>query len=169
LNLDDLDRNHRWHNDAALYAHLVGSHRTVSLETEKRWLLQRMEVSDTELNLAICLSSSKEHLGNIYLREIDRAAGKAEIHLFLGERNHRGMGYGGASIRCMTAHAFGVLGLNRIVLHVLANNAAAIKTYLACGFQLLETLDEPVLKGGQPIAIQVMRMDKRLSAPQQGC
>jgi RimJ/RimL family protein N-acetyltransferase len=167
--LDDLHRNHRWHNDPSLYAHLVGQHRTVSLETEKRWLLERMEVSATELSLAICLPSSEEHIGNIYLREINRSESQAEIHLFLGERDQRGMGYGGASIRCMIDHAFGVLGLQRIVLHVLANNTAAIKSYIACGFQLRGTLDEPVLKGGQPVAVQMMRLEKAPSGEQQDC
>jgi RimJ/RimL family protein N-acetyltransferase len=45
-----------------------------------------------------------------------------------------GMGLGREAIRLVARHAFGVLGLHRIGLRVVAYNTRAIRCYRACGF-----------------------------------
>ena len=36
LTMNDIERTHRWHNDADLYESLVGNFRHVSIEAEKK-------------------------------------------------------------------------------------------------------------------------------------
>ena len=67
---DDLDRVLKWHNDPELYSTLGGHFRYVSREAETEWLRRRLEARD-EVNLAICLSAPPNHIGNIYLRNIN--------------------------------------------------------------------------------------------------
>ena len=113
LALDDLDRLLTWHNDPALYSTLGGHFRYVSRETEVEWLRRRLEGRD-EVNLAICLSEPPEHIGNIYLRNINWLDRNAELHTFIAQQEHRGKGYGSKAVHLITGHAFKDLGLMRI-------------------------------------------------------
>ena len=55
LELDDLDRTYKWHNDSELYKTIgvfqVYVHRT----TDEEWLRKKLAFSNEEVNLAICL------------------------------------------------------------------------------------------------------------------
>src|SRR5271155_1658443 len=128
LTQNDLDRVLGWHNDHELYSTLGGHFRYVSREAESEWLRHRLEARD-ELNLAICLHEPPEHIGNIYLRNINWVDRNAELHIFIAQPEHRGKGYGSAAVRLITKHAFEDLGLARIFLHTLAANSAAIAAY----------------------------------------
>ena len=145
LALTDLHRVFKWHNDPELYTTLAGHFRNVKLDTEKEWLFKRIDAKD-ELNLAICLAGSDEHIGNIYLRNIEWVDRNAELHIFIAAPEHRGKGYGAAAVKQLLKRAFGDLGLVRVYLHVLASNGAAVATYEKCGFVVEGRLRRHVLK-----------------------
>ena len=69
----DVERTHRWHNSPALYEFLASPFRYVSRATEEEWLARRGAYSTSEVNLAICVRDTGQHIGNIYLRDIDPA------------------------------------------------------------------------------------------------
>lgn len=148
LTHDDLDRVLGWHNDYELYSTLGGHYRYVSREAETEWFRNRVEARD-EVNLAICISGSHEHIGNIYLRNINWVCRNAETHIFIAGSQHRGKGYGSAALRLITKHAFDDLGLVRVYLHTLATNSAAIKSYEKCGFVLEGRLRLHAFKAGK--------------------
>jgi RimJ/RimL family protein N-acetyltransferase len=152
----DIERTFRWHNDARLYEKLGDPFRPVSKTTELDWLRQKASYSVTEINLAICLNRNGEHIGNIYLREIDWIARKAASHIFIGNDKHRGKGYGQAAVCQLLQLAFLDLNLNRIFLQVLAGNVAAVKLYEKCGFELEGRLKMHAFKHGQYQDILVM-------------
>ncbi len=153
---NDLDRIWRWHNDESLYATLGGTYRCVSRETVADWLQRKMTTSPDEWNRAVCLRDSHEHIGNAYLRDIDPAARKAELHLFIGDAHNRGRGYGQAATRLLLAAAFEQLDLQRVYLHVLANNLPAIRAYERCGFEPEGMLRRHAFKQGQFVDMLVM-------------
>lgn len=135
LENEDLERTFLWHNDRSLYETLGGPFRYVSRAVEEEWL-RRAQAGDTRhVNLAICLAATRQHIGNIYLREIDWIARNAELHIFIADVHERGKGYGQAAVRQMIDYAFRDLGLHRVYLFVLADNHAAISAYTACGLQ----------------------------------
>ena len=156
LEANDLDRIWRWHNDERLYATLGGTYRSVSRETVADWLQRKMNASPHEWNQAVCLSASHEHIGNAYLRDIDPAARKAELHLFIGDAAFRGRGYGQAATRWLLSQAFEQLDLQRVYLHVLANNRPAIRAYERCGFEREGVLRRHACKQGQFMDMLVM-------------
>lgn len=156
LAADDLERTWRWHNDPALYDTLGGTFRHVSRETEAEWLKQKMAPSSHEVNLAICLSDSGEHIGNAYLRDIDWVHRRAELHLFIGDDTMRGKGYGQFATRELVRHAFHDLNLRRLYLHVLADNARAIRTYEKCGFTAEGRLQQHAFKHDKFVDVLVM-------------
>jgi len=147
LSEDDLDRVLGWHNDPELYVTLGGHFRHVSRETERNWLRHRVEAPD-EVNLAICLLDPAQHIGNIYLRNVNWVHRNAELHIFIARQENRGKGYGSAAIRLIIKHAFEDLGLLRLYLYTLASNSAAISSYQKCGFVVEGRLRQHTFKRG---------------------
>lgn len=133
LELDDLDRTFKWHNDHELYK-TIGVFRYVSRATDEGWLRNKGAFSNQEINLAICLTENSQHIGNIYIRDIDWISRHGELRIFIGDPDQRGKGYGQAAIRQVMRHVFIDLGLLRLYLFVLEGNIAATKAYEKCGF-----------------------------------
>lgn len=158
LELDDIDRTYLWHNDPALYDSLTGMFRYVSRAVEEEWLHKAQAASTQQVNLAICLAANAQHIGNIYLRDIDWVARHAELHIFIYELQHRGRGYGREAVRMLLEYAFQQLGLYRVYLFVLSENALAIRSYQACGFLHEGTLRGHAFKGGQFKDVWIMGM-----------
>ncbi len=156
LEASDLELTWRWHNDPQLYATLGGSFRYVSHQTEADWLRAKAAYSAHEVTLAICLAESGDHIGNAYLRDIDWISRRAELHLFIGDENMRGKGYGQIATRALVRHAFDDLNLYRLYLYVLASNQRAIRTYEKNGFKTEGCLAQHVCKQGQYVDVAVM-------------
>ena len=148
LESTDLERTHQWHNDTSLYSTLGGTFHYVSLDVEKRWLQAKMQVSTQETNLAICLTSDRSHIGNIYLRDIDWVSRNAQVHLFIGDPDQRSRGFGQEAIQLIVQHAFEDLGLGRLYLYVLAENASAIHAYEKSGFSVEGNMKNHAFKNG---------------------
>jgi len=148
LEVDDLERTFKWHNDPELYRTVSVFH-YVSHATDEEWLRKKQAFSTDEVNLAICLTSNSQHIGNIYLRKIDWIARHAELLIWIGEPDQRLKGYGQAAVRSLITHAFQDLGLMRLYLTVLENNKPAIKTYEKCGFVLEGKLRKHFFSGGK--------------------
>ncbi len=156
LDITDLERVLAWHNDPALYDQLGGHFRWISRAAEEEWLRRRCAFSTNEVNLAICLSGNHEHIGNIYLREIDWTARNSELHVFIASPAHRGHGYGEAAVRGSLMHAFGDLGLQRVFLYLLASNQPAYQLYRKCGFVEEGRLRNHAYKRGDYLDVLVM-------------
>jgi len=148
LETSDLERCHKWHNDRTLYETLVGYFHFISQGTEQAWLDGRRAFLANEINLAICIKGSDEHVGNIYLREIDWISRCARLGIFIGDSKERSKGYGQSAIRQLLSYAFTDLGLKRIYLDVLADNRAAIHVYEKFGFRVEGRLKNHVFKQG---------------------
>lgn len=149
LERSDLARTHRWHNDSALYQSLGGAFHFIPLSAEELWLQQRCTYSDKEVNLAICVTQSDEHIGNIYLRGIDWIARTADLQILIGEPAQQSRGYGTSALRQLLSHAFDDLNLRKICLRVLADNVRAIHVYAKAGFQEEGRLQAHVFKDGR--------------------
>lgn len=148
LEPSDLHRTLRWHNDPELYQTLVGAFRFVSEQAEEKWLADKAQYSTTEVNLAVCVRESGQHVGIISLRNIDPVARHGELALFIGEPAARGKGYGRSAVRQLLSHAFDDLGLQRVFLYVLEENAPARKVYQDCGFEFEGHLRRHAFKDG---------------------
>jgi diamine N-acetyltransferase len=153
---EDLSRIHKWHNDASLYETLGGTYRFVSATAEEMWLEKAMSYSSERVSLAICLRDSDEHIGNIYLRNIDWIARNAEIGIFIGASAERGKGFGAEAIRLAAEHAFRDLGLCRLYSFILADNKRSLNVFRKCGFVLEGELIRHAFKGGELKNVVVM-------------
>jgi RimJ/RimL family protein N-acetyltransferase len=165
LELDDLDRTHRWHNDPALYEMLVGTFRYVSRVAEEEWLRRKLAYSNQEVNLAICLTSSSQHIGNFYLRNIDWIARHADMGILIGEPGELSKGYGTEALRLVITHAFRDLGLLKLYAHTFAENTAAIKILEKCGAVMEGRLPRHCFKGGEFKDVLIMAVYAEDYAP----
>lgn len=148
LEVQDLERTHKWHNDPCLYETLVGPFRYVARSSEEEWLRRKVAYSPDQVNLAICLADTGDHIGNIYLQKIDWMARSAELAIFIGDPGCRSRGYGSSALRQIIGHAFNDLGLLRVYLSVLEDNAVAIRAYEKCGFIVEGRLRKHAFKQG---------------------
>jgi len=74
------------------------------------------------------------HIGNIKLGPINRHHRFGAIGLLLGAKDCWGRGLATESIRALSAHAFGPLGLNKLVAGIYANNPASLRAFERAGF-----------------------------------
>lgn len=73
-------------------------------------------------------------LGDIRLHSVNEMDRRAMVAIGIADPQALGYGYGTEAMKLVLGHAFGVLGLHRVSLRVLAYNARAIASYLKCGF-----------------------------------
>src|SRR5262249_50841797 len=78
------------------------------------------------------IDNESGHIGNCGLNEINGKRKKAQLWIYLGELQGRGIG--SKAISALLARAFDELGLERVYLRVLANNPRAFAFYKALGF-----------------------------------
>ncbi len=149
LEIDDAEIIYKWHNDPGLYNSLLRPYRSVSLAVVEEWLRQKQSYSSDEINWAICLTNNLQHIGNIYLRNIDWISRHGELNIFIGDSEQRSKGYGKAAVSLVIEYALQNLGLQRLYLFVLKDNSSAIKMYEKCGFTTEGKLRRHAFKDGQ--------------------
>jgi RimJ/RimL family protein N-acetyltransferase len=153
---DDLPALHGWYQSAELWDHLVGAFQprqeAESLAYMRRWLTP----TATERRLAIVRHEDGGLLGLVTLSPIEPDKGEAEFHIFLGEAERRGLGYGRAATAAMLAYAFDDLALWRVRLRVLKTNETALRLYAGLGFSPQGDRDETAEKRGAQVAVVAM-------------
>lgn len=150
LDLGDLERTYKWHNDTDLWRLLAPPFRYVSRASEEEWLRAKQKYSNDEVNLAICLEDNSLHIGNIYLREINWIARHARLSgVLIGDPEHRSKGYGTAALHRLIEHAFDDLGLRRIYGYALEEHPSSIRMMEKCGFVIEGKLREHAFKAGE--------------------
>lgn len=159
LRSSDAERVNVWHNDVEIYRTLLGDFYGPTLEETRTWLSERcIAHGGGELNLAICRRGDGEHIGNFYLRDIDRAAQIAQFHgIFLGVSDDRARGVGRDATTTVMRYAFDELGLQRVWGLMLADNHQSRRAMEAVGFEVTEHIPRGVTKDGQPR--DVIRID----------
>jgi RimJ/RimL family protein N-acetyltransferase len=80
------------------------------------------------------IEADGELAGAVFLSDVREGGRKARLAIGLYSPALIGRGIGSEAIRLVLRHAFGALGMHRVDLKVLADNARAIAAYRACGF-----------------------------------
>jgi RimJ/RimL family protein N-acetyltransferase len=122
LEPEDLDRIHKWHNNRDMYRIMGGHFRYVSKAATKQWLEKKMGYLTDEVSLAICIKETSQHIGNIYLRNIDWIDRHAEMQIWIGEAEMRAKGYGTEAHALLQNHAVQDLGLRRLYAYIQEGN-----------------------------------------------
>ena len=101
-----------------------------------RAFYEAMHASKTDVLLAICDKATDRHIGNIKLGGINWIHRYADLGILIGEKDYWHKGCGREACRLLLRYAFETLNLNKVILGVYSNHAAAIRTYEQVGFRV---------------------------------
>ena len=88
-------------------------------------------------------------LGILRLAPVDTANRSARLGVGIFDPDRLGRGLGTEAMRLALSYGFGSLGLHRVSLTVLADNARAVAAYTALGFQTEGRLRETLWRDGR--------------------
>ena len=148
INKEDVVIYTKWLNDYEVSGNLGNYRVLISLNNEEK-TLDRM--TSEGHNYAMVLNDGDTLIGNISLFDIDNISRRATLGLFIGEKEHRGKGYGSEAIRLILDYGFKTLNLHNIMLHVHSDNEMGIACYKKVGFREFGRRRESKFKNGQYI------------------
>lgn len=90
----------------------------------------------------ICEQNSDEPIGETGLFRIDYISRAAIFYIAIYDSKYWSRGYGSEATNLVLNYSFDILNLNRVQLHVAANNLRGVKVYEKCGFKIEGTLRE---------------------------
>ncbi|KUO69313.1 MAG: acetyltransferase [Clostridia bacterium BRH_c25] len=144
VNPEDAEVYAKWINDLEVNIYLTSTPKIYSLSKERE-ILER--ISKEEYCFAIVDSEKEKVIGNIGLANVDLIDKKAELGIFIGEKEYWGKGYGTEAIELLLDFSFNILNLNSVMLIVKAFNKRGIRCYEKCGFKLIGKRREAVIMG----------------------
>lgn len=95
-------------------------------------------------------------IGTCAFDYIDWRVHTAEFGIVIGEKSYWNRGYGSEAVSLLVQHGFNTLNLNRIFLHVFANNPRAIRAYEKAGFVLEVRERQAEFRDGEYIDLLLM-------------
>jgi RimJ/RimL family protein N-acetyltransferase len=156
---DDHQKIHKWRQDNEVYRLTTGNRVFVSAERDRQWVLDKAQHNETELYLAICLTSDDTLIGYVSLSRIDYRNRRAEWSgILIGEDEHRGHGYATDAVFLMLEYAFHELGMHRVSGLWLAENTVSIFLGKMSGFRQEGVLRNYVYKNGKHHDVVIMSM-----------
>jgi RimJ/RimL family protein N-acetyltransferase len=146
-----------WFNDPEVTAGLLMTF-PLSIEDEESWFnnMQQTPIEEHPLVIDVLKGNNWITIGNSSFHKIDWRNRVAEIGIVIGEKAYWNSGYGTQAMYLLVQHGFGMLNLNRIFLHVFANNPRAIRCYEKVGFVHEGCLRQNVYKNGMYVDVIVM-------------
>ena len=118
--------------------------------------LSEYQSSKETIILAIIEKKSHQIVGLTAYFRVDYVSRAAVFYLALLDPQYWSKKYGFETTQLMVKYAFDTLNLNRIQLHVCAENIAAIKIYERSGFQKEGVLRKAMFRNGKYIDFWVM-------------
>jgi len=143
----DLPHVRTWVNDVELCRAVDRVLPVTELEHE-RWYETLILKSDA---VTFAIRRGRTLIGLCGLKDIHPRHHHAELWSYLGSAAERGQGLGRRAVRLLAGFGFEQLNLHRVHLFVVADNAAAIAAYKACGFQEEGRAREHIYSAGRYI------------------
>ncbi|MFM9847862.1 MAG: GNAT family N-acetyltransferase [Hyphomicrobiaceae bacterium] len=123
-----------WINDSALVRQ-HGPFRPVSAMSHDIWF-NSIGMDPSHIHLAVRpATGGEEIIGLVQLLNIHSVFRSAELTIRIGLEERRGQGAGSEAVALATEHAFRDLNLERLYLHVFADNDRAVRAYDKAGLQ----------------------------------
>jgi diamine N-acetyltransferase len=141
LEREDIPIFVKWLNDPEVQQGIL-LHNPVSRATEENWFEGMIKRPPEEhvLGIEVRMPASEgeeetwQLIGSLAFNDIDWRNCASEFGIMIGDKTYWNQGYGTDAIRLLVKHGFNTLNLNRIFLHVFANNPRAIRAYEKAGF-----------------------------------
>lgn len=155
----DLELFYRGENDPAVRDALF-----LALPVTRQALRERLSqqlISKEAILFTICTNEPVQPVGVTAFFRLDYVSRAAVFYLALLDPAQWSKGYGGEATKLMVDYAFATLNLNRIQLHVCAENAPAIRIYQKAGFVKEGVLRQAMYRRGGYVDFWVMGILRR--------
>jgi methionyl-tRNA formyltransferase/RimJ/RimL family protein N-acetyltransferase len=121
----------------------------ISETDHEQWVEQMMTKRSDLVIFVIEELETCHEIGSCQLLNINWIHSTAELQISIGPSKHDEEGYLDEAVQLLCTFGFSELNLHRIYLHVLADNALAIRAYEKCGFVKEGLLREAAYVAGQ--------------------
>jgi RimJ/RimL family protein N-acetyltransferase len=128
-----LDATFHWVNDPSMMR-LLGRTARVESDEHQRWFEQLTHRTDCRY-FSVETVDEGQHVGNIWLWDLNSTDQKAEVRILFGDEASRGRGYGSEAIRLLADHAFDSMNLHRLYAYVFSFNPRAKRAFEKAGFK----------------------------------
>jgi len=131
----DLPKFVEWLNDPEVRRYLSMT-LPISQASEEQWFENMLKHPAEEQPLGIEIKDGDNWrlIGNCSLFDFNWRTRSAEVGLLIGDKSCWNKGYGTEVMRLLLRHGFETLNLNRIYLHVAAENGGGIRAYEKAGY-----------------------------------
>jgi RimJ/RimL family protein N-acetyltransferase len=151
LEPEDYLTSYKWRNDheSVKFAHAIP--RYVSKETERKWVLKAIDEHESGkvVRLAICKIEDNEHIGYIYLKNIDHKNQSCAINILIEASYQKKNQLATEAILLLLKYAFTELGLRRVKVQLNEQNQSSILLWEEIGFQYEATLRSSLFRQHQ--------------------
>lgn len=148
-----LESTRAWMNDPQLMGFL-GRTKQVA-EWEHRQWFERVVASEDCVFFAI-ETCAGEHIGNIWLWNIEPQHRKAELRVVIGQLSSQNKGLGSKAIGLLCQYAAQSLGLHKVYAYVLGTNPRAKLSFEKAGFKEEGLLVRDRWNQGQYVDVHLM-------------
>ena len=150
LEPDDYKYTHKWRTDDATWSAVAGTKRFVSLDTERRWLIDAIENHEkgVVLRLVVCLGDTDEPVGLISATSIDHINKSCELGSMLS-LECRGKGVIQRAWIQVSDYLFNELGMNRVECFIISDNQASRRSHEKFGNVQEGVLRKAIYKNGE--------------------
>ena len=138
LDINDVEQYVTWLNDSEVTCNLTLATAVISLENEKDILARLTK----DHNYGIIDKETNKLIGNVGFVAINNMHRKAEIGIFIGNKEYWSKGYGYEALFLLIDYGYRVLNLNNIMLRVYSYNKRAIACYEKVGFKKIGEIRE---------------------------
>jgi len=154
---EDVKKFYVWVNDPEVTRHL-SLYLPMSTVDEENWFdsMTKRDQSEKALAIEVRDGNGWKMVGNCGVFGIDTVNRLGELGIMLGEKDEWNKGYGTETMTLLLRHCFDTLNLNRVFLHVYAENLRAKRAYEKAGFVEEGRLREAVYKHGNYDDVIVM-------------
>ncbi|TDP90481.1 GNAT family N-acetyltransferase [Labedaea rhizosphaerae] len=134
LEPEDTETIWRWHNDDDVTRWLDADYDESLAQLRKR-TEDRVRNSYAKAVFGVETLAEGKLIGITALRDATPEVGRAELDVYLGQKDFWNGGYGTDALRTLCAYGFDVMRLHLIALWVVAENEGARACYRKVGFQ----------------------------------
>jgi len=148
LSVDDVTQRYvDWLNDPEVNRYLETRHCEQTKGSCISYVAEMMSSSADNL-FGIYLRESGQHIGNTKLGFVNWHHKRADLALFIGEKDCWGKGLATETIKAITSWGFSELKLEKIEAGCYEPNRGSLKAFLKCGYQVEGHLRKSILLDG---------------------
>lgn len=142
----DLKQLMNWRNDPDVKK-FTREYRVLSMQNQTQWLESLARDKNT---IMFVVETKKEKLiGCTGLTYIDWKNRRAEVSIYIGDKKHKGKGYGTDTLRTLMEYGFKELNLHMLFGEIFEYNKANIRLFEKCGFKKDAVLRHRLYRDGK--------------------